>query len=66
MKQYELNIIPSKLKYKSAPAVDQKIPVSFQQNSELNLEFDRISTVSLPQVYDDERQLVLFSDPLFK
>ena len=66
MKLYDYRIIPSKLKYKSAPSVDQKIDLSLNQTSELNTEFDRIRTVSLPQVYDDERQACEVFRPTFQ
>ena len=44
------------MKYKSAPSVDQDIVLSFDNTSKLNTEYDRTTTVSLAQVYDDERQ----------
>ncbi len=66
MKQYEHRIIPSKLQYKSAPSVDQELVVSLQNKNELNVEFDRIRTVSLPQLYDDERQSCTVFRPTFQ
>jgi len=66
LKLYDYRIIPSKLKYKSAPAVDQKIDITLNQTSKLNTEFDRITTVSLPQVYDNERQLCEIFRPTFQ
>ncbi len=59
-------IIPSRLKYKSAPSVDQKVVVSLENNNELNVEFDRIQTISLPQLYDDERQSCTVFRPTFQ
>ena len=56
MKLSDYRIIPSQLKYKSAPSVDQDIVLSFDNTSKLNTEYDRTTTVSLAQVYDDERQ----------
>ena len=59
-------IIPSRLSYQSAPSVDQEIPISLEQQSELMIEYDRSSTISLAQVYDDERQACLIFRPTFK
>jgi hypothetical protein len=59
-------IIPSRLTYQSAPSVDQEIPISLEQQSQLMTEYDRSSTVSLAQVYDDERQACLIFRPTFK
>jgi hypothetical protein len=59
-------IIPSRLTYQSAPSVDQEIPISLEQQSELMIEYDRSSTISLAQVYDDERQACLIFRPTFK
>jgi len=56
LKLSDYRIIPSQLKYKSAPSVDQDIVLSFDNTSKLNTEYDRTTTVSLAQVYDDERQ----------
>lgn len=49
-------IIPSSLQYKSAPSVDQDITVSLDEKQQLITEYTRSQTVSLAQVYDDERQ----------
>ena len=59
-------IIPSNLKYKAAPSVDQEIPVSFEEKSQQMIEYDRSSTVSLAQVFDDERQESTIFRPTFK
>ena len=59
-------IIPSRLSYQSAPSVDQEVPISLEQQSELMIEYDRSSTISLAQVYDDERQACLIFRPTFK
>jgi hypothetical protein len=59
-------IIPSRLSYQSAPSVDQEIPISLEQQSQLMIEYDRSSTISLAQVYDDERQACLIFRPTFK
>ena len=59
-------IIPSSQQYKSAPSVDQKVEVSLQEQSQTLVEYERTSSVSLAQVYDDERQASTIFRPTFK
>ena len=59
-------IIPSSQEYKSAPANDQQIEISLEQQSQNLVEYDRNNTVSLAQVYDDERQSSTIFRPTFK
>ena len=59
-------IIPSRLEYQSAPSIDQEIPISLEEKSQSIIEYDRSSTISLAQVYDDERQACLIFRPTFK
>jgi hypothetical protein len=59
-------IIPSSLKYKGAPSVDEKISISLDQTSQEITEYDRSATISLAQVYDDERQGCTVFRPTFK
>ena len=59
-------IIPSNLEYQSAPSVDQEISISLEEKSQGITEYDRSSTISLAQVYDDERQVCLIFRPTFK
>jgi len=59
-------IIPSNLKYKGAPSVDEKVPISLDQTSHEITEYDRSATISLAQVYDDERQGCTVFRPTFK
>jgi hypothetical protein len=59
-------IIPSGLEYKSAPAVDQEISLSLEQQSQQITEYDRSQSISLAQIYDDERQLNNIFRPTFK
>ena len=66
MKLSDYRIIPSKLKYKSAPSVDQKLVVPLDNESKNLNEFDRIRTVNLAQVYDDERQSSELFRPTFE
>ena len=59
-------IIPSNLIYKSASFVDEKISISLDQTSQQITEYDRSQTLSLAQVYDDERQITHVYRPTFK
>lgn len=52
----DIKIIPSTLKYKSAPEVDNNITIELDEKQQLLIETDRSSNVDLAQVYDDERQ----------
>lgn len=54
MNKYSL--IPSTLKYGSAPATNQEIDLFLDGQQQELVEYDRSSTISLAQVYDDERQ----------
>ena len=59
-------IIPSSLQYKSAPSVDQEISLSLEQQSQQMIQYDRSQSVSLSQIYDDERQACRIFRPTFK
>jgi hypothetical protein len=59
-------IIPSSEEYKSAPANDQRIQISLQQQNQNLIEYDRTVNVNLAQVYDDERQGSTIFRPTFK
>jgi hypothetical protein len=59
-------IIPSNLRYKGAPSVDEKVSISLDQTSHEITEYDRSATISLAQVYDDERQGCTVFRPTFK
>ena len=59
-------IIPSNLKYKGAPSVDEKLSISLDQTSQQITEYDRSATISLAQIYDDERQACTVFRPTFK
>jgi hypothetical protein len=59
-------IIPSSLEYKSAPFVDQEISLSLEQQSQEITEYDRSQSISLAQIYDDERQACTTFRPTFK
>jgi hypothetical protein len=59
-------IIPSSQEYKSAPFVDQDISITLEQQSQQIVEYDRSQSVSLAQVFDDERQSSSTFRPTFK
>lgn len=59
-------IIPSNLKFKSAPFVDEEITLSLQEKQQQITEYNRSQTLSLAQVYDDERQSCTVFRPTFK
>jgi hypothetical protein len=59
-------IVPSNLRYKGAPSVNEQIAISLENQSQQITEYDRSSTVSLAQVYDDERQGCTVFRPTFK
>ena len=59
-------IIPSSLQYKSAPFVDQEISLSLEQQSQQITEYDRSQSISLAQLYDNERQSCTIFRPTFK
>ena len=59
-------IIPSNLEYKSSPSVNQDIQISLEQQSQQITEYDRSASISLTQIYDDERQASTVFRPTFK
>jgi hypothetical protein len=59
-------IIPSSLEYKAAPSVDQKITISLDDQSQQLTDYERNTTISLAQVFDDERQASTVFRPTFK
>jgi hypothetical protein len=59
-------IIPSSLQYKSAPFIDQEISLSLEEQSQQITEYDRSQSISLAQIYDDERQSCTIFRPTFK
>lgn len=62
----KFTIVPSNFLYKSAPFVDEKVSISLSQTSQQLVEYDRSSTISLAQVYEDERQATQTFRPTFK
>ena len=59
-------IIPSNLKYKGAPSVDEEITLTLEEQSQQITEYDRSATINLAQIYDDERQSCTIFRPTFK
>jgi hypothetical protein len=59
-------IIPSGLRYKGAPSLDEELSVTLQEQSQELTEYDRTSTLNLAQIYDDERQTSTIFRPTFK
>jgi hypothetical protein len=59
-------IIPSNLRYKGAPAVNEEIAIELEGQNQQIIEYDRSATLSLAQVYDDERQSCTVFRPTFK
>jgi len=59
-------IIPSRLRYASAPAIDEELSISLEEKNQEITEYDRSVTLSLAQVYDDERQSCTVFRPTFK
>ena len=59
-------IIPSNLRYKGAPATDEEVSLTLEEQSQQITEYDRSSTINLAQVYDDERQQCTVFRPTFK
>ena len=62
----KFTIIPSSLRYASAPSVDQEIEINLDETNQLLVEYDRSTTLSLAQVYEDERQSCTTFRPTFK
>lgn len=62
----EVVIVPSKLRYKSAPSIDQELKVPMESKTNELDEYDRIASVNLAQLFDDERQRSTTFRPTFK
>ena len=62
----KFTIIPSSQEYKAAPSVDQDISITLEQQSQQMVEYDRSQSISLAQVFDDERQSSTTFRPTFK
>jgi hypothetical protein len=64
MNKYTL--IPSGLRYKGAPSIDEEISITLEQQDQQITEYERSQTINLAQVYDDERQTCTVFRPTFK
>ena len=64
MNKYSL--IPSSQRYKGAPALNEELTITLQEQSQEITEYDRTSTLNLAQVYDNERQSNTIFRPTFK
>lgn len=62
----KFTIIPSKLQFPNAPSDFQSVQISLDQKQQLITEYDRSATISLEQVYDQERQSSSIFRPTFK
>ena len=61
-----ITIIPSNLRYKGAPSVDQEVTISLEGKEQELVEYDRSQTISLYDVYYNERQECKIYRPTFK
>ena len=61
----KFTIIPSSEAYKAAPAVDQRIIITLENQVSESTEFDRNETISLADVYEKERQKSTTFRPTF-
>lgn len=59
-------IIPSEIQFPEAPTVDQSIQISLEEKSQQITEYERSSTISLEEVFDNERQASTIFRPTFK
>jgi len=59
-------IVPSRLRFKSAPTVDQSLKVSIKSKENELTEYDRIASVNLAVLFNDERQASTTFRPTFK
>lgn len=59
-------IIPSRLRYKGAPSVNQEIAMSLESKEQELTEYDRSQTISLAELYYTERQTCTIFRPTFK
>ena len=62
----KFTLIPSTLKYASAPDSDQEVSISFDNQVREITEFDRSQTINLAEVFYDERQASTTFRPTFK
>ena len=59
-------LIPSELQFPESPTVDQSLQISLEEKQQQITEYDRSATISLEQVFDNERQASSIFRPTFK
>lgn len=59
-------LVPSEIQFPDSPTVDQAVQIGLESKEQLITEYDRSSTISLEQVYDNERQACTVYRPTFK
>lgn len=59
-------LVPSEIQFPESPTVDQSLQITLEEKQQVITEYDRSSTISLEQVYDDERQACTIFRPTFK
>ena len=62
----KFTIIPSELQFPESPTVDQSVQISLEGKQQLITEYDRSATISLEEVYNNERQACNIFRPTFK
>ena len=62
----KFTLIPSELQFPESPTVDQSLQITLEEKQQVITEYDRSATISLEQVYDDERQGCTVFRPTFK
>lgn len=59
-------LVPSEIQFPDSPTVDQALQITLEEKQQVITEYDRSSTISLEQVYDDERQACTIFRPTYK
>ena len=62
----KFTIVPSEIQFPESPTVDQAVQITLEEKQQVITEYDRSATISLEQVYDDERQACTIFRPTFK
>ncbi len=59
-------IVPSRLNFKSAPILDSQVTIDLNQTQKELIQFVRNTSISLAQLYEDEREISETYRPTFK
>jgi hypothetical protein len=59
-------IVPSRLSFKSAPILDSQVTIDLNQTQKELIQFVRNTSISLAQLYEDEREISETYRPTFK